>query len=127
MNTILLLTIVNIIVVVPMPHFGLIDDGMDPADEALLRAKLHVKGGNIRLARGELADAVASSGPENFDSQAIFYASKSFSLNTSIENSDTFDETKRTSINYLAIFEAQAETKDLIRITSEPIPVIREP
>ncbi len=43
-----------------MPHFGLIDDGMAPEAEVLLRAKLHMRGGDIRMRRGELADAIAS-------------------------------------------------------------------
>jgi hypothetical protein len=43
-----------------MPHFGLIGDGMAPDAEALLRAKLHMRGGDIRLERGEIADAIAS-------------------------------------------------------------------
>ncbi len=45
---------------ITMPHFGLIDDGMNPEEEVLLRAKLHIRGGDVRLERGELEDAIAS-------------------------------------------------------------------
>ncbi|MHA1908515.1 MAG: hypothetical protein ACW98Y_14535 [Candidatus Thorarchaeota archaeon] len=43
-----------------MPHFGLIEEDMVPEAEVLLRAKLHMRGGDIRMKRGELADAIAS-------------------------------------------------------------------
>ncbi|MFW9849644.1 MAG: hypothetical protein ACFFF4_10895 [Candidatus Thorarchaeota archaeon] len=43
-----------------MPHFGLIDNGMNPEEETLLRAKLHIRGGDVRLEKGELEDAIAS-------------------------------------------------------------------
>ncbi|MDF1537944.1 MAG: hypothetical protein P1Q69_03485 [Candidatus Thorarchaeota archaeon] len=54
-----ILTIVNIIKIT-MPHFGLIAEGLPPDGEALLRAKLHMRGGDIRRERGEAADAIAS-------------------------------------------------------------------
>jgi hypothetical protein len=43
-----------------MPHFGLIDDSLSVEEAALLRARLHVRGANIRLARGQVADAIAA-------------------------------------------------------------------
>ena len=43
-----------------MPHTGLIPPDMCPSDEALLRAKLHIRGGNLRLSKGEIADGFAS-------------------------------------------------------------------
>jgi hypothetical protein len=46
--------------IVTMPHFGLIDESLDPAEASLLRARLHVRGANIRLERGQIADAVAA-------------------------------------------------------------------
>lgn len=43
-----------------MPHFGLIDEHLDAEETSLLRARLHVRGANTRLARGHIADAVAA-------------------------------------------------------------------
>ena len=43
-----------------MPHFGLISDDIDREEAALLRARLHVRGANARLAKGQVADAVAA-------------------------------------------------------------------
>jgi hypothetical protein len=50
----------TLLTIVIMPHFGLIDESLDPAEAALLRARLHVRGANIRLERGQIADAVAA-------------------------------------------------------------------
>jgi len=43
-----------------MPHFGLIDDSLQQADASLLRARLHVRGGKIRLSEGRKEDGVAA-------------------------------------------------------------------
>ena len=43
-----------------MPHFGLIKEGIAPDEEALIRAKLHMRSGDIRMRKGELSDAIAS-------------------------------------------------------------------
>lgn len=44
-----------------MPHFGLLDESsMDEADEALMRARLHIRGGRRRLAQGKGAAGVSA-------------------------------------------------------------------
>ena len=43
-----------------MPHFGLIDDSLQLEDASLLRARLHVRGGRIRLEEGRMEDGVAA-------------------------------------------------------------------
>ena len=43
-----------------MPHFGLIDDSLQQADASLLRSRLHVRGGRIRLSEGRKEDGVAA-------------------------------------------------------------------
>ncbi len=45
---------------IKMPHLGLIAEGTPPDAEALLRAKLHMRGGDIRRERGDVANAIAS-------------------------------------------------------------------
>lgn len=43
-----------------MPHFGLMDKGkMSSEEAALLRARLHIRGGRRRLAEGKTGDALA--------------------------------------------------------------------
>jgi hypothetical protein len=44
-----------------MPHFGLMDsEGMKPTEAALLRAKLHIRGGKRRLSEKKYAAGVAA-------------------------------------------------------------------
>jgi hypothetical protein len=43
-----------------MPHLGLIDDSLQQAEASLLRARLHVRGGHIRLSEGRKEDGVAA-------------------------------------------------------------------
>lgn len=43
-----------------MPHFGLIHESLPNSEKMLLRAKLHMRGGDIRKDRGQYADAVAA-------------------------------------------------------------------
>ncbi len=43
-----------------MPHFGLIKPGLSTHEDALFRAKLHVRGGRIRRSQGRIPDAVAA-------------------------------------------------------------------
>ncbi len=43
-----------------MPHFGLIEEDLPPDEKMSLRARLHWRGGEIRSARNENADAIAS-------------------------------------------------------------------
>ena len=47
-------------IVIIMPHFGLIDDSLVQAEASLLRARLHIRGGLIRLSEGRLEDGVAA-------------------------------------------------------------------
>ncbi|NHJ12492.1 MAG: hypothetical protein EAX95_02395 [Candidatus Thorarchaeota archaeon] len=43
-----------------MPHAGLIASTLSKEDELLLRAQLHVRGGRIRLSKGNYIDALAA-------------------------------------------------------------------
>jgi hypothetical protein len=49
-----------LLTIVIMPHFGLIDDSLQKAEASLLRARLHVRGGKIRLSQGRTEDGVAA-------------------------------------------------------------------
>jgi hypothetical protein len=44
-----------------MPHFGLMNpDEMKPADAAIMRAKLHVRGGMRRISQGKIEAGIAA-------------------------------------------------------------------
>ena len=67
-------------------------------------------------------------GPENFSSQAMYNAASDFSLEIDGRVTDSFDEAKRLSRNWMAIYEYDAEKRDLIRVNpDEWLDVMQEP
>ncbi|MFX0030027.1 MAG: hypothetical protein ACFE8B_12515 [Candidatus Hermodarchaeota archaeon] len=43
-----------------MPHFGLIDKKLPEIEQYLLRARLHIRGGKIRIEKGEISAGLAA-------------------------------------------------------------------
>ena len=43
-----------------MPHFGLIDENLPEIEQYLLRARLHIRGGKIRIKKGEFSAGIAA-------------------------------------------------------------------
>ena len=74
-----------------------------------------------------IADAAEAVGTENLNSQAVFDAAKSFSLTIDGIELNSFNETKRTSLNYFKVYEARVAEEDLFSLSPEWIPVVREP
>ena len=74
-----------------------------------------------------IADAVEAVGPENFNSQALYDAAESFSHTVDGIEMDSFAPTKRTSLNYIGLYEARAAKKDIIRAIPEWYPIVYEP
>ncbi len=74
-----------------------------------------------------IAKAVEVVGPENFTSQALYDAAESFSLSVDGTERDSFSSTKRTSLNYLGLYEASATEKNLVRVIPEWYPIVYEP
>ncbi len=72
-----------------------------------------------------IRSAVEEVGPQNFDSEALYEAARSFSQTVEGVERARFGESKRASIDYLAIYEARAEEKDLFRMHEDWYPVIR--
>ncbi len=70
----------RLLTIVIMPHFGLIDDSLQQAEASLLRARLHVRGGNIRLSEGRKEDGVAAL----YD--AVVYAMLRFTDSSELRN-----------------------------------------
>ncbi len=65
-------------------------------------------------------------GPEKLNSQAIYDASQSFSL-TVDGCPHSFSQSKRTSVDALAVYELRGAEKDCFRVDPRWLPVIYEP
>lgn len=64
-----------------------------------------------------IADMVETVGIQNFNSQALYEAAERYSLSLDgIEDYADFSPTKRTSLNYIAIYELDAEKEDVFRL-----------
>ena len=73
-------------------------------------------------------DAVEAVGPENFSTQALYDAATSWSFSMDgIDDFNSFDESKRISQNYYAIYEATAADMDLHRRHDEWLPQVVTP
>ncbi|NQT73659.1 MAG: hypothetical protein HQ553_12960 [Chloroflexi bacterium] len=74
-----------------------------------------------------ISDTVEAVGPENFNSQALYDIAESFSFTIDGIERDSFSKTKRTSLNYLGIYEARGAEKNIFRSDPEWYPIIYEP
>ncbi len=70
-----------------------------------------------------IREAVGSVGPESFNSQALYEAATAFTLDIDGVDRYSFDETKRTSTDYVGIYEANAAEEDLLRVDPEWLPI----
>ncbi|MFW9787661.1 MAG: hypothetical protein ACFFE2_11435 [Candidatus Thorarchaeota archaeon] len=75
-----------------MPHFGLIDDRLHPADAALLRARLHMRGGRIRLLDGRNEDGVAALYDAMVNAMLRFFDSSELRQNLTIGEDDDLND-----------------------------------
>ncbi len=64
-----------------------------------------------------IKDAVETVSAENFNSEALYEAAKSFSLTIDGVNRYGFDETKRSAINYYVMSEARGEEETIFKIS----------
>ncbi len=74
-----------------------------------------------------IAETVKAVGAENFDSQALYDIAQSFSVTIDGIENDSFSETKRTSTNYMRIYEVRAADEDFFSVGPEWVPVVSEP
>ena len=64
-----------------------------------------------------ITDAVEAVGPSKFDSQSLYEAAQRYSLSLDgIDDFATFGPGKRTSSNYIAIYELDAAQEDVFRV-----------
>ncbi|MFC2027754.1 ABC transporter substrate-binding protein [Chloroflexota bacterium] len=66
-----------------------------------------------------VAHAVNTVGAENVDDQALYDAAQSFSLTIDGVDRYSLGATKRTSVDHYAIFQVDAQAKDIIRADSQ--------
>lgn len=74
-----------------------------------------------------IKDAAESVGPKNIDSQAIYDAAQSFTATSDEMDLYGFSDTKRCSTNYYEVCKADKNERDLIRVDSAWLPLVREP
>jgi len=74
-----------------------------------------------------IAETVDAVGVENFTSQALYDVAQDFTLTIDGIESDSYNETKRTSANYMGIYEVISADEDLLGVSPEWIPVVSEP
>ncbi|MFC2027056.1 ABC transporter substrate-binding protein [Chloroflexota bacterium] len=75
-----------------------------------------------------IREAVNEVGPKNFSSQALYDAARGFTLEIDGRVTDSFNSNKRCSRDWFAIYEFDAEKRELVRlIPNEWLDVIQEP
>ncbi len=110
-----------------LAHNLLSENRPDEADDIILGGSGYLGIRPMSIMLELVADAVENVGPENFSSQAIYNAAKSFSLMTDGVEMDSFSDAKRASLNYMGMYEMRAEGQDLFRADPDWIPVISNP
>lgn len=75
-----------------MPHFGLIDESLQQSDASLLRARLHARGGRIRLSEGRTEDGVAALYDAVVHAMLRFFDSEDLKRNLQIDDKDDLDD-----------------------------------
>ncbi len=74
-----------------------------------------------------IADAVEAVGVDNFNSQALYDATQSFSMTMDGVDFYSFGEKKRTILNYMSMYEMRGSEEDLFRVDPEWIAIEHEP
>ncbi len=74
-----------------------------------------------------VAEAASNIEDDNLNSVDIFNAAEAFSVTVDGVKRDTFSQTKRTSLNYLAVYEFLASERDIFKIDQEPVPILLQP
>ena len=74
-----------------------------------------------------VANAVGNVGAEDFDSQALYDAAMNYTDTKDGIMRATFSETKRASLDYLGVYEADSTAQYLFRIQEDWVPVLHGP
>ncbi|MCP4611568.1 MAG: ABC transporter substrate-binding protein [Planctomycetes bacterium] len=103
----------------------LLDNHPDSVDD-IIRTKSYFAGINVKLVMDIIKLAAETVGPENIDSQAIYEAAQSTTMMADGLQRHSFSETKRTSLDRAAVYEARAAEENIVRI-SDWIPIESAP
>lgn len=99
----------------------------DEADE-IMRDGSYIAVDGLNQMLEIIGNAAEAAGPANLDSEALYAAATSYSQSTGgLSDRATFTATKRTSINYLAVYEARAAQENLYRVHEEWYPILMQP
>lgn len=83
---------------------------------------------NIMIIMDTISDTVERVGADNFDSSTLYETLRDWSYSLDgIDDYLTFNENKRYSQNYYAVYEARAEQRDIFRIHEGWLPQVMEP
>ena len=96
----------------------------DTADEIIEEGASYISIDAIYQVLDIIADAVEMSGPDGFDSDTLYEAAQSYSQTVDGVVRASFSETKRSSIDRTAIYEADGSQKDLFRLHQDWYPVV---
>lgn len=96
------------------------------ADETIRMGNGYISVIPIYVMLEVIADAVEAVGPDNFDSEALYQAAKSFSM--TIDGFEFgFDESRRTAVDHLGIYQIRAAEEDVFRYNNEWVNIIEAP
>ncbi len=99
---------------------------MSDADEIVRTGGGYLTTQSVCIMLEAIRETVAEVGPQGFSPEVFYENLKSFS--TTIDGCQhSFTETKRTSSDYMGIYELRAADKDLFRADPEWIPVVDVP
>jgi len=97
-------------------------------EEVMRTSNGYLTVGTIYIIFELIRKTVNEVGPDNFSSQALYNAANDFSLTIDGRETDSFNETKRLSRNWFAIYDFDAEKRDLVRLNpNEWLNVVQEP
>ncbi len=97
------------------------------AEEIRRTGNGYLAGYNFYVMIELIREAVELAGPESFGPQAIFDAAESFSLKIDGVERESLSSGERNSINYLVMYELDAQRKDLFRVGPDWNPVVSVP
>jgi len=99
----------------------------DDAEEIIRSGVAYLTVKQVHIMFELIAETVTAVGAENFNSQALYDVAQSFSVTVDGIECDSFNQTKRTSTNYMRIYEVRAAAEDFFRVGPEWVPVVLEP
>lgn len=99
----------------------------DEAEEIIRRGSGYIGYGSLSKVLEIVGNAVEETGPEGFNSEALYRAAESYVDYKDGLEIASFSDTKRYAVNYYGVFEISAAEQDLIRIDPKDYRQLTEP